>query len=176
MKLKTAFEIVVKMKSRTFTKGHPGIALFSVALLLVTSACAAKNIQGEHWVIFSAELAEEQGIGSWLAGDIAVEYWTPAEEDIRALESGLALFLQENPDRLHSQELPVWERLDEYNRQYIGIVLNGNQIIYANYFCDSVGDWKKQFVFVMDGGDCFFQFQYDVDTAEYFDLQVNGDA
>ena len=151
--------------------------LVLAALFLITScSSSAGNLQGENWVIFSEKLAAEQGIGSWIAGDVAVEYWTPAEEDVLALESGLASFLQENPDRFSAHEMPIWDRLDEYNRQYIGMVLDGRRVIYANYFCDSVGDWQKEFVFVADGGDCFFQFQYDVDTAEYFDLQVNGNA
>lgn len=159
-----------------FTK-RLSIPLLAAVLLLTSCSPAAGNIQGENWVIFSEKLAEEQGIGSWLAGDVAVEYWTPAEEDVLTLESGLASFLEENPDRFDSQEKPVWERLDEYNAQYTGIVLDGKQVIYANYLCDSAQlDWRDNFVFVADGGDCFFQFQYDVDTAEYFDLQVNGNA
>lgn len=152
------------------------LLVLAALLLLASCSLSAQNIQGEHWVIFSEKLAQEQGIGSWFAGNDTLEYWTPAEEDILALESRLASFLQENPDRFSSHKMPVWERLDEYNRQYIGIVLDGKQVIYANYFCDSVGDWQKEFVFVADGGDCFFQFQYDVDLAEYFDLQVNGNA
>jgi hypothetical protein len=27
----------------------------------------------------------------------------------------------------------IWDRLDEYNRQYAGVVLEGKKIIYANY-------------------------------------------
>ena len=149
-------------------------------LLQFISACApsAQNMQGEHWVIFSAQQAEESGIGSWFAqGNEPIEYWTPTEENILALEDALGSYLQENPDRFRNLEIPVWERLDEYNRQYIGLVLDGEQIIYANYFCtDLETDWKKDFVIVMDGGECFFQVKYNVKSAEFFDLQVNGDA
>ena len=108
-------------------------------------------------------------------GQIA-EYWTPSENDVLTLHNELGSYLQKNSDRFEGQKTPIEERLDEYNRQHIGIILEGKKIIYANYFCDSVQDWRKDFVFVMDGGDCFFQFKYDVDTAEFFDLLVNGNA
>lgn len=150
-----------------------------LVLGLLVSACSpvARNIQGENWVIFAETLAEEQGIGSWLAADKTVEYWTPAEEDVIALQTGLASFLEENPDRFNVPDTPVWERLDEYNAQYTGLVLDGKRIIYANYLCDGAQlEWQERFVFVADGGDCFFQFQFDVDTGEYFGLQVNGNA
>ena len=134
------------------------------------------NIQGEQWVIFSAEKARNQGIGTFVGNDQIAEYWTPTESDIRALENGLSTYLENNPDRFN-EHTPVWERLDEYNRQYIGIILDGKKIIYANYFCDSSGmDWRKDFVFVLDGGDCYFQFKYDPNSGEFFDLQVNGVA
>jgi len=100
---------------------------------------------------------------------------TPSEDDIITLESGLGIYLQNNPDRFY-EGAPVWERLDKYNRQYVGMILDGKKIIYANYFCESVETWRKDFVFVLDGGDCFFQFKYDVDSAQFFDLQVNGVA
>lgn len=150
-----------------------------LAFVLFISSCSpSAKMQGEHWVIFSEKKASDWKIGSWFVQDgETIEYWTPAEENIIALENDLVSFLEENPDRFYNSDTPVWERLDEYNRQYVGIVLDGKQIIYANYFCDSVEiDWRKDFVFVMDGGDCFFQFKYDVDAATFFDLQVNGNA
>lgn len=150
---------------------------FSLAVQLVACSSSAQPIQGKQWVIFPAEQAGEQGLGEWLlANGQTVEYWTPSESDILALEDGLAAYLQNSSNHFY-EETPVWERLSEYNRQYIGMVLDGKKIIYANYFCDSVEtDWRKDFVFVLDGGDCFFQFKYDVDGTEFFDLQVNGVA
>ena len=150
-----------------------------VLIFRLGSACSptASSLQGEGWVIFPAEQAEEQKLGSWLAtGDAEIKYWTPSENDVLALEDGRAAYLQDHADRFY-EGAPAWERLNEYNRQYIGIILGEKKIIYANYFCDSIEmDWRKDFVFVLDGGDCFFQFKYDVDTSEFFDLQVNGVA
>ena len=47
----------------------------------------------------------------------------------------------------------------------------------ASFFCSVQGDeWRSQVLFVMDGGDCFFQLTYDVERGVYGDLMVNGDA
>ena len=152
-------------------------SLLWILQLVVACSSSSQSIQGEQWVVFSAEQASEQSLGDWLVtNNQSPEYWTPSEGDVEALENGLVTFLQSNPESFYGGT-PVWERLDEYNRQYIGMNLDGKRIIYANYFCDSAGsDWRKGFVFVMDGGDCFFQFKYDVNSAEFFDLQVNGVA
>jgi hypothetical protein len=163
-------------------KSNPVFIFLTFTFVLqLAFACSSRAhpIQGERWVIFSAEQAREQGIGEWFVqnGQTA-EYWTPSEDDVLELENGLRSYLAEiNSDRFDQQKTPVWERLDEYNRQYVGIILDGKRTIYANYFCDSIDtDWRNGFVFVMDGGDCFFQFKYDVDLAEFFDLQINGNA
>jgi hypothetical protein len=155
------------------------VSMFVLAALLLLTSCSApaQTIQGEHWVIFSETLAEEQQLGtSFLFGDEPIEYWTPSEQDVIAIENGLVAYLEQNAERFYVRDIPVWERLDDYNRQYVGVIIDNRRIVYANYFCDSVVDWEKEFVIVMDGGDCFFQFQFDVDTAEFFELQVNGEA
>lgn len=154
------------------------IFLFVVLMLQVITACSPQNTQGERWVIFSEEQARELGIADWFAqSGQSTEYWTPVEKDVLVIENGLSTFLQNNSDNFYSQGTPIWQRLDEYNRQYVGITLGGKNIVYANFFCDSFEtEWRKEFVFVLDGGDCFFQFKYDVNTDDFFDLQVNGEA
>ncbi len=153
---------------------------FVLILACVAAACApasatTQNAEGEHWVAFSAENARKDEMAGWLfPGD--PEYWSPTEADIRALESGLPAFLQDNKSAFYMTETLVWERLDEYNRQYIGLVLNGQQVIYTNYFCNSSPNWKQTMVFTADGGACYFQFKFDTSTDTYFDLQVNGEA
>ena len=150
---------------------------FLLLSLLLQTACApsTQTVEGEKWIIFSEEQASELGIADGFGQ--ATEYWSPTEADVRALENGTAAYLQENADYFYPQGIPVWERLNEYNRQYAGLILNGKKFVYANYFCTSTGtDWKQDFVFVLDGGDCYFQFKYNADTGEFFDLQVNGEA
>jgi len=173
--------VILKRRNKMFNKKY-ALVLFLITLMSIfTAACSptpAQNVESEKWVIFSAEQASEQRIGEWLvAGDKAVDYWTPSEKDVILLENSLPAFLQKNSDRFYTPDAPVWERLDEYNRQYIGMILNDSKVIYANYFCNNFNtDWRKDFVFVLDGGACYFQFNYDADTGIFFDLMVNGEA
>jgi hypothetical protein len=101
-------------------------------------------------------------------------YWTPAERDILALEAGLAAFLRASaPER--SPDL--WQKQPTYKRQYAGLIRDGRRLVYASFFCSTQGDaWRSQVLFVLDGGDCFFQLTYDVERGTYGDLMVNGEA
>jgi hypothetical protein len=156
------------------------LLLLLTLMLQFAMGCSssAQSIQGERWVIFPGEQAQEQGIGSWIVEDgQTAEYWSPSENNILTLEKQLGAYLQNNSDRFDKQKSPIGERLDEYDRQYTGMVLGEKKIIFANYFCDSLAiDWRTEFVFVLDGGDCFFQFKYDVNSGAFLDLQVNGIA
>lgn len=129
------------------------------------------------WVVFPEHRVEQLGLGTWAASEEDLDgYWTPYGEDILNLEGELDSFLREHSDQFRRQP-PVWEQLDQYKRQYVGVVVNGKQIIHGNFFCTDTGmDWKKDWVFVMDGGDCFFQLQYDVESETSMNLRVNGDA
>lgn len=148
--------------------------IFMITLL---TACMppSQNVVNGNWVIFSAKHAEESGVGDWfLPGGETAKYWTPTEEDVIRLEEGLAAFLQDHADLFNS---PVSERLGEYYRQYLGFVLEDQNIIYANFFCNAYEmDWANEFVFVLDGGECYFQFKYDPGSGTFFDLLVNGEA
>lgn len=115
--------------------------VLAMLILLVSCSPSAQNIRGEHWVIFSEKQAEEQQLGTWfLTSDQTSEYWTPSEEDVIAIEDGLIPYLEQSAERFYVRDIPVWERLDEYDRQYIGVIVDNRRIVYANYFCDSVVD------------------------------------
>ena len=154
------------------------LSTFLVSQFVSGCAPAANNVEDENWVIFSADYAKENRFGPGFTPDsTTLEYWTPPEADVRALEDGLPSFLQSNSDQFFVTQSPPWERLSEYKRQYMGLVLDGKQVIYANYFCHTFNEeWKKEFVLVLDGGACYFQFKYNPRSGEYFDLQVNGEA
>jgi hypothetical protein len=101
-------------------------------------------------------------------------YWTPGEEDVLALEAGLTEYLraaaqQRSPD--------LWQEQVTYKRQYAGLIRDGHRLIYASFFCATVDStWRQQVLFVMDGGDCYFQLTFDVERRTYGDLMVNGEA
>jgi hypothetical protein len=151
-----------------------------LVLILFLTACTSQptlNAEGENWVAFSADKAQADQMLDWLFSADA-EYWSPTKANVRALESGLPAYLQENKSAFYMMETLVWEQLDEYNSQYVGIVLEGRKVIYASYLCKNGEDtnWKENFIFVADGGACYFKFKFDTSTGEFFDLLVNGEA
>jgi hypothetical protein len=109
-----------------------------------------------------------------LTGQSAPRYWTPSAAQIDRLEQGLPTFLHENaPER----SADLWQKVATYKRQYIGIALDDQQVIYVNAMCSMDDDrWQREPVMVMDGGDCFFNVTYDLGTSRFSDLSINGDA
>ena len=143
-----------------------------VDIPLTATAKSPTAVANQNWVIVTKEQAEETGIASWLVESDG--FWAPSADDIFKLEEGLAEYLSQNSSYFYRQP-PVWERLDEYQRQYIGLERGGRQIIYGNFFCNNLGmDWRKKLVIVDDGGDCFFQIEYDVESEVFIKLLVNG--
>ena len=127
-------------------------------------------------VIFPAEMVEEWWwfvMGYREAG----ENWTPSPSQVMTLEAALIPFLKMANDPWLRPEPPIWERVSDYSRQYIGLIEDGRKIIYGNYFCQSRGtDWQQEIEWVDDGGDCYFQVKYDVEAEAIYELRVNGEA
>ena len=125
-------------------------------------------------MIFTAEQSEE--FLPWLEPQ-AEGTWTPSDADVANLEGNLLPFLHTAEHRMWRPEPPIWERVPDYMRQYVGLIENGKQVIYANFFCDAYDmPWREDLVFVSDGGDCFFQVKYDIANGEFYDLNVHGEA
>ena len=135
------------------------------------------NSSNPVWTIFPEQRAEQMEIGSWVASDTELGgYWTPTEDDIPTLEGKLESFLRQNAESFRRQP-SVWEQLFSYKRQYVGVIINEKQIIFGNFFCTEPGvKWREEWVLVMDGGDCFFQLQFDVESGTFTKLTVNGEA
>ena len=154
---------------------------FCLLLLTFTLASAACNLVitpvparelNPNGVIFKPE---QTMTAIDVLGEGVEDTWTPSAADIAALEAGLPAFLQTAENPWLQDDPPIWERVPDYMRQYLGIVEDGQQIIYANFFCTiNEMDWHSEYVFVMDGGDCFFQVKYNPESGEFFDLSVNG--
>ena len=107
-------------------------------------------------------------------GESADGYWTPRAEDVARLEAALPAFLRE---AAVARSPELWQRLPDYTRQYVGIVEDGRERVFVNAFCDDLGiEWRTTPVAVEDGGDCFFQVTYDVASATFANLMVNGEA
>lgn len=102
------------------------------------------------------------------------EFWTPSRANVLRLERKIEAYLKKAAARRSPN---LWSKLSTYKRQYAGFVRNGRRMIFANFFCESLNtDWKTTPIAVADGGDCFFNVLYDVDSATFSDLQINGEA
>lgn len=113
------------------------------------------RVNGNEGVILLPGAAPEliQGSGVEPEG-----YWHPRQEHLLAAEDALA-------DQ------------SQGHRQYAGFIENGERKVYINAFCDDLGiDWKRNVVFVADGGPCYWQAIYNVTTDEIEMLVVNGQA
>ncbi|MBE7555497.1 MAG: hypothetical protein HS126_30985 [Anaerolineales bacterium] len=120
-------------------------------------------------VIFSAENAMTTGIAA--KGEA---YWTPSPAEVLALEKQLGPYLQENAPRDYPGPL---RNLTEYKRQYVGLLVNEQQFIRVNFFCDAHGmDWQREFVFIADGGSCYFEVKYEVETGKFSALSIHGES
>lgn len=127
-------------------------------------------------IIFAEDNAAQMGL-EFQFNDPIIDYWTPTEAQVLALEAGLGSFLV---DALadHPVGATIYENTERYKRQYLGITFEEDKpLIYANFFCgDSFDYWLEALVSVEDGGECFFQVMYDPETDTFSNLRVNGEA
>jgi hypothetical protein len=98
-------------------------------------------------------------------------YWTPTTAEVLRAEAGLARFLAGAAPALAV-------KYSSYLRQYTGFVVDDHRKIHMNFLCwkPETPGWRCAAVEVDDGGDCYFQVDFDVTTGEYENLQVNGGA
>lgn len=130
---------------------------------VASSAYTPVTAEGIQGVIVPAALAEEF--------DLSEQYWTPSEEDVMKLEAALPAYLEQ----VGESELAA--RLPEYMRQYVGFSFDGDRLLYANFFCNPYDiDWQKEAVFILDGGNCYFQVQFSPEEEQFLYLQINGES
>lgn len=97
--------------------------------------------------------------------------WLPTEEEIRQAEPVVVRYILE-------QDAVIFGNLENYRCQYFGLLFKGKKRIYCNFFWPDGDetDWKEKPVFVFDGGDSYFQLEYDVETGRCLNFSVNGEA
>ncbi|MEM8534082.1 MAG: hypothetical protein AAGF95_24765 [Chloroflexota bacterium] len=149
-------------------------------MILLLSRCGVTSANGDpqliqtdtfEGVIFDSHMAQERSMPYFL--DNVDDYWVPTPDDVMQVEAGLADYLQQNAQPEYTR---LRQHLSEYKRQYVGIIQNGQPSIYVNCVCIEFSNWENSFNVVIEGGDCFFQLQYDVENKRYFNLQVYGAA
>lgn len=127
----------------------------------------------ENAVIFTREYAEGANISALYNVE---NFNTPDSDDVMALENKLPAYLRENANQFSDAPYP-WDSFDKYQRQYVSYEENGKEMIYGNFFCDSSDlDWTVNFIEIEDGGECYFQIRYDVESGTFTELRVNGES
>jgi hypothetical protein len=135
------------------------------AATVTVDAWAPVTINGHEGVIVPVDetpsLLMETGIES-------EDYWMPSESDLQLAEDELEQHMSRSPG--------LGAGMLDAMRQYGGFIEDGERKIYVNSFCAEFDNWRSNVVFVLDGGACFWQAIYNVDTGEIEAIYVNFDA
>lgn len=101
--------------------------------------------------------------------------WAPKRIDAERASDGVPAFLQATAPK-------IAPKFSGYYGQIWGVTEKGIKTIRLSFSCskeafdvDKPG-WTQQAIEVDDGGDCFFQVDFDPATSTYSRFRVNGDA
>lgn len=124
-------------------------------------------------VIFSAQQVERSPTVHMIG--VMPPYWTPAPEDIALLEAQLKSYLE---GATPPEAKVIARTLGSYKRQYVGYTDGGTRWILVNGFCEEhlkeEDTWRERFVFVVDGGLCFFKALFDTSRSQFEYLLINS--
>jgi hypothetical protein len=129
--------------------------------------------------IVPENLAENFYVGRF--SNEKLSYFTPTQKQIDELENGLISFVEKKkPDGGGNLAERLKKERSRYRAQYVGVVVDAKKLLYANYFFvhqeEYVKDWLNRLIFVKDGGNSYFQVEYDTDKHECLSLNVNGEG
>jgi hypothetical protein len=103
----------------------------------------------------------------------ASDAWSPTQHDAQRASDGIPAFLQ-------SKSPKIAAKFSGYYGQLFGVTDGGARKIRLLFFCrlePSLLDvWTKVAVIVNDGGDCYFNVDFDPSSGAYSNFRVNGDA
>lgn len=90
------------------------------------------------------------------------------------LEKNLPAFILARANRHEPNPASI-----SYHRQYIGVVVNGEQLIYGNFYPNEnffIKNSKSQAVVICDGGPAFWGILYSPKSGVFRELMRNGVA
>lgn len=153
----------------------------SVAGALALAACTPANVKpgasvpttikaGQSWVVTRPIVAAQvldtcsRDSPARHAGRVT-GYWAPSRAQVEQLETRLP------------QLQPQIAEPSKSDRQYVGIEVQGRQVIYINAFTlpdhDKI-DPAREAIRVCDGGERFWGAVFDPETGEFSDIAANG--
>jgi hypothetical protein len=86
-------------------------------------------------------------------------------------------FKKRGENRKNAKMYQIME-LKNYKIQYVPYLNEkGQKEIWINGFCDDFDlNWKKEIIFVHDGGNCYFTIQLNLSTGQCLEIVTNGYA
>jgi hypothetical protein len=165
------------MSALSFIRTFTGL-LCLIPITLLAQRCGVPQVR-------SAFVAFDEQV-FWLEGKHNV--WKPTIEQVETAECILKEKLVSDA-HLWSQKLDSSYTIEDYSsanglveiywhyRQYSGATNDrGDRLVCINSFCDPKRHWRRNFVWVLDGGDCYWQAVINLTTNEVEVFEVNGDA
>ncbi|APO93663.1 hypothetical protein [Xanthomonas vesicatoria] len=146
------------------------LALAGCATTQAPSTVPTSLKSGQSWIITRQSVAEQvldtcsRDSPARHPGQIT-GYWEPSHQQIEQLES--------RQDAL----TPTIAEPREFDRQYVGVVIQGQQLIYINAFRlpnDPPVKPAREAIKVCDGGSAFWGALYDPQTGGFSQIAVNG--
>ncbi len=140
---------------------------YSALILFIFVILGCSSNEGTRGVIFSEQKAQKSG----LLGP----FWVPTEMDVTRLEEVMSKIFKQSKNAQYQQ---IGLSLNSYKRQYVGVIRSGKRYIHVNCFCGEIRhqNWQTDYVVVMDGGSCYFNFDYDPASKTITDIFINGEA
>ena len=109
--------------------------------------------------------------------------WNPSEQQIKELENHIFKISELTADSC----CIIGQKVNDVNkfyRQYVGVIVNGQKLIYINAFPNfefdnlpknyKKPDWRKEPYTVCDGGEYYWGVLYNPLTKEFRELAFNG--
>jgi hypothetical protein len=102
--------------------------------------------------------------------------WTPTASDVARAERGLRGYLRSLGPQVHDYgNGPLWKRLGDYGRQYVGVMRDGRRVIWINLFATDNAFYEKDLeqktlVKLHECGDCNAEVYYDLERGTYSDF------
>ncbi|EKQ62919.1 hypothetical protein WS7_01935 [Xanthomonas citri pv. malvacearum str. GSPB2388] len=146
------------------------IALAGCASTQGPSSVPTNLKNGQSWIITRQSVAEQvvqtcsRDSPARHPGQIS-GYWAPSHQQIEQLEA--------RQDAL----TPTIAEPREFDRQYVGVVIQGQQLIYINAFKlpnDPPVKPAREAIQVCDGGSMFWGALYDPQTGAFSQIAING--
>ena len=147
--------------------------LIAVILIFISFSICSQNSNKD--IIFNWEKSDN----FWISIDSTNQKFYPTLEEIK-LAKKISIEHIDSLEKINKDFKILHFNHISYYRQYVGYYdNNGDKIIYINAFCDSYNkrtNLKTNWIFVLDGGSCYYQIRININKGECFDFTVNGNA